>query len=124
VPGAAVRPSEFTAAMALRDVHFEYDKSDIRPQDAKAIEENAKVLKDNVRAQILIEGHADERGTNEYNLALGERRAKTTRDYLISLGVPAARISIISYGEERPACAEHAESCWSKNRRAHFLTKP
>ena len=73
---------------------------------------------------MLIEGHCDERGTNEYNLALGERRAKSTMNYLVSQGIQASRITIISYGEERPVCTEKTEECWAKNRRAHFLVKP
>ena len=72
---------------------------------------------------MLIEGHCDERGTNEYNLALGERRAKSTMNYLVSQGVQASRITIISYGKERPVCTEHTEDCWARNRRSHFLTK-
>jgi peptidoglycan-associated lipoprotein len=72
---------------------------------------------------VLIEGHCDERGTNEYNLALGERRAKATMNYLVGQGVQANRITIISYGKERPTCTEHSEACWAKNRRAHFLVK-
>ena len=124
VPGVQVSPREFVESAALKDIHFDYDRYDIRPETAKALEENAKWLKSNARTQLLIEGHADERGTNEYNLALGERRAKATRDYLVTLGVEGARVSIISYGEERPACKESNEACWGKNRRAHFLTKP
>jgi peptidoglycan-associated lipoprotein len=73
---------------------------------------------------VLIEGHCDERGTNEYNLALGERRAKATMNYLVSQGIQANRITIISYGEERPVCNEKTDSCYAKNRRAHFLVKP
>jgi len=73
---------------------------------------------------LLIEGHCDERGTNEYNLALGERRAKATMNYLVSQGIQANRITIISYGEERPICTEKTEACWAKNRRANFLVKP
>ena len=72
---------------------------------------------------MLVEGHCDERGTNEYNLALGERRAKTAREYLASVGVDAARVTVISYGKERPSCADANESCWGQNRRAHFLVK-
>ena len=79
--------------------------------------------KSNQSALLLIEGHADERGTNEYNLALGERRAKATRDYLVSVGIDAGRITVISYGEERPICTEKTDACWAKNRRAHFLVK-
>ena len=72
---------------------------------------------------MLIEGHCDERGTNEYNLGLGDRRARATMNYLVSQGVQAGRISTVSYGEERPVCTEHNESCWQKNRRAQFLVK-
>jgi peptidoglycan-associated lipoprotein len=123
---AAPRPSpkEFAAVDALKDVHFEFDKYDIRPEDAKTLDANASWLKSNAENLVLIEGHCDERGTNEYNLALGERRAKATMNYLVSQGVQANRITIISYGEERPICNEKTESCWAKNRRAHFLVKP
>jgi peptidoglycan-associated lipoprotein len=123
---AAARPSpkEFAAVDALKDIHFEFDKYDIRPEDAKALDANASWLKSNAENLVLIEGHCDERGTNEYNLALGERRAKATMNYLVSQGVQANRITIISYGEERPVCNEKTDSCWAKNRRAHFLVKP
>jgi peptidoglycan-associated lipoprotein len=123
---AAPRPSpkEFAAVDALKDVHFEFDKYDIRPEDAKTLDANSSWLKSNAENLVLIEGHCDERGTNEYNLALGERRAKATMNYLVSQGVQANRITIISYGEERPVCNEKTESCWAKNRRAHFLVKP
>ena len=108
----------------LKDIHFDFDKYDIRPGDAKMLDTNAGWLKSNPNHLVLIEGHCDERGTNEYNLALGERRAKSTMNYLVSQGVQASRITIISYGEERPLCTEHNEECWAKNRRAHFLVKP
>ena len=123
---AAPRPSpkEFAAVDALKDIHFEFDKYDIRPEDAKMLDANASWLKSNGENLVLIEGHCDERGTNEYNLALGERRAKATMNYLVSQGVQANRITIISYGEERPVCNEKTDSCWAKNRRAHFLVKP
>ena len=123
-PVARPAPAEFRADPALRDVYFDFDKYDIRPADAKALDSNASWLKSNANHLILIEGHCDERGTNEYNLALGERRAKSTMNYLVSQGVQASRITIISYGEERPTCAEKSEECWAKNRRAHFLVKP
>jgi peptidoglycan-associated lipoprotein len=121
---AAARPpvSEFAANPNLKDIYFDFDKYDIRPGDAKILDGNATWLKSNENL-VLIEGHCDERGTNEYNLALGERRAKATMNYLVSQGVQAGRITIISYGEERPICTEHNEACWAKNRRAHFLTK-
>ena len=123
---AATRPSpkEFAAIDALKYIFFEYDKHHIRPQDAKTLDANASWLKSNAENLVLIEGHCDERGTNEYNLALGERRAKATMNYLVSQGVQANRITIISYGEERPLCNEKTDSCWAKNRRAHFLVKP
>jgi peptidoglycan-associated lipoprotein len=87
------------------------------------LDRNAGWMVEHPKYLILIEGHADERGTNEYNLALGERRAKATRDYLVSVGIEAGRITVISYGEERPTCTDKAEACWTKNRRAHFLVK-
>ena len=117
-------PRDFMAIAALKDINFDFDKYDIRPGDAKTLDANAGWLKDNAKNLVLIEGHCDERGTPEYNLALGERRAKATMSYLVAQGVQASRISIVSYGEERPLCKEHGEACWAKNRRAHFLIKP
>ena len=125
-PSSTARPAvqDFAAVPELVDVFFDFDKYDIRPGDAKTLDANANWLKSNSNHLVLIEGHCDERGTNEYNLALGERRAKSTMNYLVSQGVQANRITIISYGEERPQCTEHNEACWAKNRRAHFLAKP
>jgi peptidoglycan-associated lipoprotein len=125
-PTTTARPAvqDFAAVADLTDVFFDFDKYDIRPNDAKTLDANANWLKSNPNHLVLIEGHCDERGTNEYNLALGERRAKSTMNYLVSQGVQANRITIISYGEERPQCTEHTEACWAKNRRAHFLVKP
>jgi len=122
-PGARPSPKEFVAVAELKDVFFDFDKYDIRPADTKTLDANAAWLKSNDNL-VLIEGHCDERGTNEYNLALGERRAKSTMNYLVSQGIQASRITIISYGEERPLCTEKTEDCWAKNRRAHFLVKP
>ncbi len=122
-PTTPPKPSEFTANPNLNDIHFDFDKYNIRPGDAKILDANATWLKSNPGNLILIEGHCDERGTNEYNLALGERRAKSTMNYLVAQGVQASRITIISYGKERPVCPEHNEACWSQNRRSHFLTK-
>jgi peptidoglycan-associated lipoprotein len=123
-PAARPSPKEFVAVPELRDIHFDFDKYDIRPGDAKILDSNATWLKSNPNHLVLIEGHCDERGTNEYNLALGERRAKSTMNYLVSQGVQASRITIISYGEERPSCTQKNEECWAKNRRAQFLVKP
>src|SRR6266853_473919 len=121
-PTSPPAPSEFRATDNLKDVFFDFDKYDIRPTDAKMLDTNAAWLKSNDNL-VLIEGHCDERGTNEYNLALGERRAKAAMNYLVAQGVQASRITIISYGKERPTCTEHSESCWAQNRRAHFLVK-
>lgn len=117
------RPSQFAPTTSLRDIHFEFDRYDLRPADTKVLDMNAAWLRDNSNALVLIEGHADERGTNEYNLALGQRRAKAAVDYLVGQGVRATRIEIISYGEERPLCVQRTETCWARNRRAHFLVK-
>jgi peptidoglycan-associated lipoprotein len=122
-PTTPPRPSEFMATENLKDIYFDFDKYDIRPGDAKILDANAAWLKANPDNLVLIEGHCDERGTNEYNLALGERRAKSTMNYLVGQGVQANRITIISYGEERPVCTEHNEACWAKNRHSHFLVK-
>jgi peptidoglycan-associated lipoprotein len=123
-PATRPSPKEFVAVDDLKDVFFDFDKYDIRPPDARVLDANATWLKSNPNHLVLIEGHCDERGTNEYNLALGERRAKSAMNYLVSQGVQASRITIISYGEERPACTQKSEECWAKNRRAHFLVKP
>jgi peptidoglycan-associated lipoprotein len=105
----------------LKDIHFDFDKYDIRPGDASILKENAELLKKYPKVKIQIEGHCDERGTNEYNLALGERRANSTKNYLTSLGISSERISTISYGEERPLDPGHNEEAWAKNRRAHTI---
>ena len=111
------------ANAALADVHFDFDKAVIRSGDVKILDASAGWLKANPEQLLLIEGHCDERGTNEYNLALGERRAKAAMSYLVSRGVQASRITLISYGKERPLCTEKAERCWAQNRRDHFLVK-
>jgi peptidoglycan-associated lipoprotein len=103
----------------LKDIHFDFDKYDIRPGDAEILKENAALLTKYPKIKIQIEGHCDERGTVEYNLALGERRANSAKKYLISLGIAADRISTISYGKERPLDPGHNEETWAKNRRAH-----
>jgi len=124
--GSTTRPriEGFRVADNLADIHFEFDKYELTAEAITTLDANAEWLKANPKHLVLIEGHCDERGTNEYNLALGERRAKATMNYLVSQGVQANRITIISYGEERPVCTEKNESCWSKNRRGHFLVKP
>ena len=105
----------------LKDIHFAFDKYEIGPADAAILKGNADVLKKYHKVKIQIEGHCDERGTVEYNLALGERRANSTRNYLVSIGVSPERISTISYGKERPIDPAHNEAAWAKNRRAHAI---
>ena len=105
----------------LKDIHFDFDKYDIRPADAAILKGNADLLKKYHNVKIQIEGHCDERGTVEYNLALGERRANSTRNYLVSIGVSPERVSTISYGKERPLDPAHNEEAWAKNRRAHTI---
>jgi peptidoglycan-associated lipoprotein len=105
----------------LKDVHFEFDSYELDGTARDVLAANAEWLKDNPRARTEIEGHCDERGTVEYNLALGARRAKAVKDYLVTLGISADRLSTISYGEELPLCREQADSCYARNRRVHFV---
>jgi peptidoglycan-associated lipoprotein len=117
-PGIA---GEVFESHMLKDIHFDFDKYDIRLEDADILKENAALLLANPNVKIQIEGHCDERGTIEYNLALGERRANSAKNYLVSLGVSANRLSTISYGEEKPVDPGHDEEAWAKNRRCHFI---
>ena len=104
----------------LAEVHFDYDKADIREADRAVLSKNAEVLKKFDFLKVTVEGHCDERGSVEYNLALGERRSKAAHDYLVSLGVPADRLKTVSYGKEVPICQQASEECWARNRRGHF----
>jgi peptidoglycan-associated lipoprotein len=117
-PGIA---GEVFESRLLKDIRFDFDKYDIRPGDAEILKENAALLMQYPKVKIQVEGHCDERGTNEYNLALGERRANAAKKYLLTLGISTDRISSISYGEEKPLDAGHNEEAWSKNRRGHFV---
>ena len=111
---------EIDRAGLLEEIHFDFDKADIRDADRPILSRNADSLKKFDFIRVTIEGHCDERGTVEYNLALGERRAKAAYDYLVSLGVPAERLKTVSYGKEIPACHDASEDCWARNRRARF----
>ena len=104
-------------------VHFDFDKYDLKPKAMMILDEKAAYLREHPEVRVLIEGHCDERGTNEYNLALGDRRANSAKNYLVRSGVAESRITTISYGEEQPLCMEHAESCWWRNRRAQFQVR-
>jgi peptidoglycan-associated lipoprotein len=117
---ASLTPDEI-AKKYLSDVFFDYDSVELTDQTRGSLQKNAEFMKRRTSVRILIEGHADSRGTNEYNLALGERRADAARDYLVSLGVPADRITVVSKGEEQPFCREETEACWQQNRRGHFI---
>ena len=105
----------------LPDIPFEFDSYDLIPQARNVLKVNADWLRNNGADRVEIEGHCDELGTTEYNLALGLKRAQATKDYLVNLGVQAERLSVISYGKEAPACMEHTEECQQKNRRARFV---
>lgn len=105
----------------LQDIHFDFDKYNIVPEARAILKENYMVLRTVTDVEVLIEGHCDERGTVEYNLALGQRRANAARDYLISLGMDAAQLSTVSYGEEKPLDPRPTEEAWAKNRRCHFV---
>ena len=128
-PGSldALRQGKSTATPStspLQDIFFDFDRYDLRSDARDTLRTNADWLKNNPSARIEIEGHCDERGTNEYNLALGAKRAQSAKDYLVTLGVSAERLSTISYGEEIPVCKEQTETCWRRNRRARFVVIP
>ena len=110
------------AAKGLQPIYFDFDQSLIRTDARIAMEENAEWLKMNSKVKLRIEGNCDERGTIEYNQALGQRRAAAAKKYLVDLGISAGRISLLSYGKEKPICTDHDEDCWQKNRRADFVT--
>jgi peptidoglycan-associated lipoprotein len=116
-------PSEFAEVRELKDIFFDFDRYAIRPDAERTLAQDLEWMQSNPNALILIEGHCDERGTSEYNLALGERRAQATRNFLVSHGVRADRMTLVSYGKERPVCNESNEECWARNRRAHFVAK-
>ena len=116
----------FTEELSRRvqDIYFDYDKSDIRDDARATLNANADALRgllnEFTSARVVVEGHCDERGSAEYNLGLGDRRATSAKEFLTTLGLPADRITVISYGKERPQCTESEERCWQRNRRAHF----
>jgi peptidoglycan-associated lipoprotein len=118
--GAAVTQEK---PSAFKDIHFDFDKSFIRDDAKPVLSAVADFLKKNKGAKIMIEGHCDERGTAEYNMALGDRRAESARAYLASLGVSGSALSTVSFGKEKPLDPGHNEDAWAKNRRAHFVTK-
>ena len=116
--------SATSASSPLKDIYFSFDQYDLELDARNTLKANAEWLKANPTARVEIEGHCDERGTNEYNLALGAKRAQAAKDYLVTLGIATERLSTISYGEEIPQCKEANENCWRQNRRARFVIIP
>ena len=112
---------QLNAEMPLGDVMFDYDQSTIRDDQRAALQRNADYLRRWMSVRVSVEGHADSRGTNEYNLALGERRANAVKEYLVGLGVATDRMVVVSKGEETPACTEETDACFERNRRGHFV---
>ncbi len=119
----AARRDAALRAMTPQDIYYDYDKSSILPDARETLKINAEIFTRKSSARIVVEGHCDERGTAEYNMALGERRAQEAKRYLVDLGINASRMETISYGEERPLDNRSTEEAWAKNRRAHFLLK-
>jgi peptidoglycan-associated lipoprotein len=118
---AKLTVEQINAQKPLAIVYFDYDKADLTDQTRGTLQKNAEWMRRWASTRVSVEGHADSRGTSEYNLALGERRAAAVKDYLVSLGIAADRITIVSKGEEEPTCREEVETCWSLNRRGMFL---
>jgi peptidoglycan-associated lipoprotein len=112
-----------STAAGLRDVFFNYDSWTISDDQRQSLNRDADWMRSNSAAMVKVEGHCDERGTSAYNLVLGEKRAKAVRNYLVELGISANRLSVVSYGKERPSCLDHAESCYQQNRRGHLVVK-
>ena len=120
--GCAQQTTKSTAK-GLKAIHFDFDRADIKPEFEPVLKANAEWLKGHGNTKVSVEGHCDERGTNEYNIALGDRRANSAKKYLLHLGVAKDHLSTVSYGEEKPAAKCHDESCWSQNRRDEFVGK-
>lgn len=122
-PPATTPPTDENAQANLQDAYFDYDDAGLRDDAKSALESNAKYMEGHTRVNVVIEGHCDERGSVEYNLALGEKRARAAKEYLTTYGVNAGRVTTISYGKERPFDPGHNEEAWARNRRAHFVAK-
>jgi len=121
-PAAKVEPSmDELFLKEVRDAYFDTDKADLRPDAREALAKTAEFLRNYPQLKVTIEGHCDERGSTEYNLALGDRRATAVKQYLVSLGIPADRLGTVSFGKEKPVCTASDETCWQKNRRGHFV---
>jgi peptidoglycan-associated lipoprotein len=120
-PAAHVPTLQELFDQEVKDAYFDYDKADIRADARDALSKTAQFLRSYPQMKVVVEGHCDERGSTEYNLALGDRRAASAKQFLVSLGIPADRLETVSYGKERPFCSASTEECWQQNRRAHFV---
>ena len=120
-PPAASLTDEQLFAQNVKDVYFDYDKADVRADQQAVVQANAAFLQQHPNMSVTLEGHCDERGSTEYNLALGDNRASAVKNALVAAGVPAERIKTVSFGKEKPFCTESNESCWQQNRRGHFV---
>jgi len=124
-PNAATRARIDQLLARIEDAYFDYDKHTLRPDAVKALQSDSTelrdILKDYPNYKLTIEGHCDERGSAEYNMALGEKRAESAKDYLVQVGIPSNQLAVISYGKEKPVCDEHDEACWQRNRRIHIV---
>jgi peptidoglycan-associated lipoprotein len=118
---APMAPAPSGWNITQNNIYFEFDKSTLTPMAQDTLMRHAAWLRENPDATVTIEGHCDDRGTNEYNLALGDRRADSAKAFLVDLGIASSRLTTISYGEERPLCMQQTEECWAKNRRGHFV---
>jgi len=125
MPNAETRARIDTLLARIEDAYFDYDQHNLRPDAIKALESDSgelrDILKDYPAYKLTIEGHCDERGSAEYNMALGQERADAAKSYLVQVGIPSAQLATVSYGKEKPACDEHDEACWQKNRRIHIV---
>ena len=125
MPNAQTRARIDTLLARIEDAYFDYDKHNLRPDAIKALEADSTelrdILKDYPDYKLSVEGHCDERGSAEYNMALGQERADAAKNYLVQVGIPSAQLGTVSYGKEKPACDEHDEACWQKNRRIHIV---
>jgi len=119
----SLRNKDYATEIGIQTVYFDFDKSELAVESRRTLQENAAVLKNRAGVEIQVAGHCDERGTTEYNLALGQRRANVVRNYYKALGIKISRMSTISYGEEMPTCAESTEQCWQTNRRVETLVR-
>ena len=124
-PDKATRDRIDTLLARISDAYFDYDQHTLRPDAVKTLQSDSAELRDILKQypdyKLVIEGHADERGSDEYNLGLGDARAKSAKDYLVQVGIPSGQLSVVSYGKDRPICTDHNESCWQKNRRIHIV---